>query len=230
MMSLTGRVLSVEKPRTEVRGAATVDDGRADDVGTLLKREAPGHAIVDHRLPVVVDADHFLAVDPPHRSRIGSNCEANVRDVARAVHDGHGPEEHVRRRFPERICEVIEVDVVSNRVDGMPRQFRPANGDFVPVTRHHCELIGKEVGLDRRLHGTVRQLALHRNRLEDEPPLNETVSAGCSGWRLGCGQAWRRTTSRAGLGAGTREQSCAAEHGQDDQPEDRTARRVFMVS
>src|SRR5688500_8112395 len=88
-------VRSIEKPRTEVGGAAAVDDGRAEDVGTLLKREAPGHAIVNHRLPVGVDADHFLAVDPPYGRRIGSNREADVRHLARTVHDGDGPEEYV---------------------------------------------------------------------------------------------------------------------------------------
>src|SRR3970040_2194237 len=96
-------VLRVEKPRAEVRGAARVHYGRADDVGTLVQREAARHAVVDHRLAVVVDADGFLAVDPPDGGRVRADRQAHAAHLPRAVHDGDGPEQDVGRRFPGRV-------------------------------------------------------------------------------------------------------------------------------
>ena len=107
----------------------------------------------------------------------------------------------------------------------------PPTVDFVAVMRHHCELIGKVFGLDRRLHGAVRELALHRNRLEDQPALNETFSAGRFGWRLGRGQALAPDHVPCRSGRRALENSPALpRHGQDDRRSIRLRRRVFMVS
>src|SRR5918999_726467 len=57
-------ILCVEKPRTKVRGSAAIDDGGAHDVQPFLEREAFGDAVVDHGLPVAVDADDLLTSSP----------------------------------------------------------------------------------------------------------------------------------------------------------------------
>src|SRR5690242_8137908 len=63
-------VLRVEKTGAEIGRTAAVDDCSAHDVRPLIEREAFGNAVIDNGLPVAVNPDDLLAVDPPDGRRV----------------------------------------------------------------------------------------------------------------------------------------------------------------
>src|SRR5579862_5703110 len=159
--------------------SAAVDDGTAHDIGSLLKREAFGNTIIDYSLTVAVNADDFLAVDPPDGCRVGADGEANSGHLLWAVDDRDGPKQHVGRRLTEILGEIIKVDVVVIRIDSMPGQFRAADRHLVAVVRNKAELVGKVLLLDRRLDGAIGELPANADWFENKPTLQETLGIGC---------------------------------------------------
>ena len=101
-------------------------------------------------------------------------AEPHVGDVLRRVDDGDGPEQDVGGRFVQRVRKVKKIDVVGDRIDGVPRQRLVADGHRVTVMRYHGELIRKVLLLHDCLHGTIGELRGDTNRLEDEPTLKES--------------------------------------------------------
>jgi hypothetical protein len=60
VIPLSGRSSASRRRAQKSVRAAGVEDRAADDVCTLLQGETLRHAVVDDRLPIVVDADHLL--------------------------------------------------------------------------------------------------------------------------------------------------------------------------
>ncbi len=198
MIPLTGRPSSSTNLAQKSVAPPALTIAARTTFGPLLQREALRHAVVDDRLAVVVDPDHLLAVDPPDRGGVRSNRQAHAAHLPRRVDNRDDPEQDVRRRLVQRVSEVIEVDVVAERVDGMPRERRVADRQPLAVTRDRGELIREVLGLDRGLYGAVGELSAHADWLENEPALEEPVPVGCLGWRGWAREGWRRTASRRG--------------------------------
>jgi len=95
----------INKSDAEIAHAGAVDDGAANDVSALVEREAFGDAVIHHHAPIAEEVHGFLAVEPPHRRRIGTDGQAHVPHLPRAVNDGHGPEQDAVRRLVQAISE-----------------------------------------------------------------------------------------------------------------------------
>ena len=89
----------IEKARAEIGRSTAVDHRRAHDVRPTLECQAFGNAIVDHCLPIAVDANDLLPVHPPHRRRVGADRQTHARHFLWRIDDGDHPEQHVRRRL-----------------------------------------------------------------------------------------------------------------------------------
>jgi hypothetical protein len=138
----------IDKADAEIAQAGTVDDGAANDVGTLVEREALGDAVIHNHAPITEEGNSFFAVEPPHGRRIRAHSHTHVLYFSRAIDDGNGPEQDAILRFVQAIGEAKELDVPRGRVQGMPCEFHIFNRHFVAVMRNHGELVGKVLGRD----------------------------------------------------------------------------------
>ena len=86
----------------------------------------------------------------------------------------HRPEEYVRRRFVQRISEVVQVDVVVRRVQRMPDERRVADGHGLFVAGDDGELVREVLFSNRRAHRAFGELPRHLDRLEHQPALQES--------------------------------------------------------
>src|SRR6185312_3237439 len=87
-----GLIVLIQEARAEIGCAAAVDHRRPNHIGSFLQCEAPGNAVVDDRLPIVVDADDLFAIQPPYRGSVRADGKTHVLHLTRAVHNGDCPE------------------------------------------------------------------------------------------------------------------------------------------
>ena len=177
--SLHRSILRIENPRADIANSGGVENSTAHDVRSLLERKALGHPIINDHVAITVNADDFLAVEPPNGSRIGTDSQSHSARLLGAIHHGDRPKQDIKRWLVQRVSEVIEVDMIYACVNGMPHELTAVNRHSVAVARNYGVLAWEVVGLDGRLDKAIVELGvgpdLDRNRLENEPTLNETI-------------------------------------------------------
>ena len=145
----------------------------------MFQREALRYAVVDDCLPIVVEGDDLLTVEPPDRSGVRANRETHVRHFVRRMDDCGDGKQDIRRRPVQRVREVIQVHVVGQRIDRMPRDLCVAHLCCLAVTRERSELLLQIIVLDDRLDCALRELSTDGKRLEEQPALQEPFARRC---------------------------------------------------
>src|ERR1035441_8112924 len=146
LFKINGDVLNrfapfINEANAEIAHAGAIDDRATNDVPAFIDGEAFGNAVIHHHAPITGKDDSLLAVEPPHRCRIGTYSHANSPQFPGAVDDGHGPEEDTVGRFVHCIGEAKELDVELRSIQRMPNEFLAGNGHLVAIARDHGRLV-----------------------------------------------------------------------------------------
>ena len=160
--------------------------------------------VVHHHAPVVEQVGNVLAVEPPHRRRIGPDGQADVLHLARAVDDGHGPEDHAVGRLVQAVGEAKQLDVEVAGIERVPSEFLAGHGHLVAAVRNDGELVREILRVERLPHigsgengiGAVRLV----DRLEKQPALQEAVGVRRFGLGSCLCKVRRQCAGRSGRG------------------------------